>query len=37
VEQYRASLADPRMKDIMAQFSAFTDIEPIRQFDEVVT
>jgi uncharacterized protein (TIGR02118 family) len=35
-EEYGVSLAGPRMKDIMAQFSAFTDIEPIRQFDEVV-
>jgi len=35
-EEYWASLGDPRMKDIMAQFAAFTDIEPIRQFDEVV-
>ena len=35
-EEYGASLADRRMKDIMGQFSAFTDIEPIRQFDEVV-
>lgn len=35
-EEYRASLAEPRFKDIMAKFAAFTDIEPIRQFDEVV-
>ena len=35
-EEYGGSLADPRMKDITAKFSAFTDIEPIRQFDEVV-
>jgi uncharacterized protein (TIGR02118 family) len=35
-EEYMASLNDPRFKGIMERFSAFTDIEPIRQFDEVV-
>ena len=35
-EDYFASLNDPRFKDIMEQFNAFTDIEPLRQFDEVV-
>jgi GNAT superfamily N-acetyltransferase len=35
-EEYGASLADPRMQEIMAQIASFTDIEPIRQFDEVV-
>ncbi len=35
-EEFGASLADPRMREIMTQISSFTDIEPIRQFDEVV-
>jgi uncharacterized protein (TIGR02118 family) len=35
-EKYSASLSDPRFEGIMKKFSAFTDIEPIRQFDEVV-
>jgi uncharacterized protein (TIGR02118 family) len=35
-EEFGASLGDPRMKDIMAKISSFTDIEPLRQFDEVV-
>jgi len=35
-EQFYAGLSDPRFREIMAQFSAFTDIEPIRQFDEVI-
>jgi uncharacterized protein (TIGR02118 family) len=35
-EQYMASLKAPRFKEIMEKFNAFTDIEPVRQFDEVV-
>ncbi len=35
-EEFGTSLADPRMRDIMAKISSFTDIEPIRQFDEVI-
>ena len=31
-----ASLNDPRFREIMEKFNAFTDIEPVRQFDEVV-
>ena len=36
-KQYRESLSDPRFPEIMAKFAAFTDVEPIRQFDEVLT
>jgi len=35
-EEFGTSLADPRMRGVMAKISSFTDIEPIRQFDEVV-
>ena len=35
-EAFGAALADPRMQDVMAKIGSFTDIEPIRQFDEVV-
>lgn len=35
-EAYGASLSDPRFRDVMAKFTAFTDIEPLRQFDEVI-
>jgi uncharacterized protein (TIGR02118 family) len=35
-EEFGTSLADPRMPELMAKISSFTDIEPIRQFDEVV-
>ena len=35
-EGYGASLADPGMQAIMAKISSFTDIEPLRQFDEVI-
>jgi uncharacterized protein (TIGR02118 family) len=35
-EEYGASLGDPRFREIMEKFAAFTNIEPLRQFDEVV-
>jgi len=35
-DEYMASLSDPRFKDLMARFAAVTDIEPLRQFDDVV-
>jgi hypothetical protein len=35
-EMFGASLGDPRMPDLMARISAFTAVQPIRQFDEVV-
>jgi uncharacterized protein (TIGR02118 family) len=35
-KEYEESLGDPRFPEIMAKFAAFTDVEPIRQFDEVV-
>lgn len=34
---YMESLSDPRFPEIMAKFAAFTDVDPIRQFDEVLT
>jgi hypothetical protein len=34
--EFGASLADPRMKDLMHEISSFTKISPIRQFDEVL-
>ena len=33
-EKFGDSMSDPRMKDVMIKISAFTDIQPIRQFDE---
>lgn len=36
-EKFGASLADPGMQEIMAKISSFTEIKPIRQFDEVIT
>jgi len=36
-QEYRESLSDPRFSEIMKKFAAFTDVEPIRQFDEVVS
>jgi hypothetical protein len=35
-KEYGESLGDPRFPVIMAKFAAFTDVEPVRQFDEVV-
>src|SRR5262249_51150630 len=35
-KEYGESLGDPRFPEIMAKFAAFTDVEPIRQFDEVI-
>ena len=36
-DKYMEGLSDPRFAQVMAAFDEFTDIEPIRQFDEVVT
>jgi hypothetical protein len=36
-EKYQDSLSDPRFPEIMTKFAAFTDVEPIRQFDEVLS
>jgi uncharacterized protein (TIGR02118 family) len=36
-ERYNESLSDPRFVEVMAEFGVFTDIEPVRQFDEVIT
>jgi hypothetical protein len=35
-KEYAASLSDPRCPEIMAKFAAFSDVEPIRQFDELL-
>ncbi|HVW93243.1 MAG TPA: hypothetical protein VHB74_11630 [Devosia sp.] len=35
-ERFGASLGTPAMAELMAEIRAFTDVEPIRQFDEVV-
>src|SRR5262249_31844126 len=35
--EYQDSLSDPRFPEIMTRFAAFSDVEPIRQFDEVVS
>lgn len=35
-EQFGAAMAKPEMKEIMQKIAAFTDIQPIRQFDEVL-
>jgi uncharacterized protein (TIGR02118 family) len=35
--KYIESLSDPRFPEIMTKFATFTDVEPIRQFDEVLT
>jgi len=36
-QEYRDSLSDPRFPEIMTKFAAVTDLEPIRQFDEVLS
>ena len=33
---YCATVLDPRRRGVMAKIAAFTGIEPLRQFDEVV-
>jgi uncharacterized protein (TIGR02118 family) len=35
-EAFGASMADPEMKILMQKISAFTEIQPIRQFDQVI-
>lgn len=35
-EQFGMSMGNPGMKALMARIAAFTDIQPLRQFDEVV-
>jgi uncharacterized protein (TIGR02118 family) len=35
-EAFTAAMADPQMKDLMEKISAFTEIQPIRQFDQVM-
>jgi hypothetical protein len=36
-EKFGASMADPRMGQLMGKISAFTDIQPMRQFDQVIS
>lgn len=36
-QQFGASMADHRMGALMRKISAFTDIQPMRQFDQVVS
>lgn len=35
-ERFGTSMADPRMGELMKEISSFTDIQPLRQFDQVV-
>lgn len=35
-EKFAASMADPKMKTLMQKISSFTEIQPIRQFDQVL-
>jgi uncharacterized protein (TIGR02118 family) len=36
-EQFAAAMSDPGMKEIMKEIAAFTDIQPVRQFDMVIS
>jgi hypothetical protein len=36
-KDYGESLRDPGFPEVMAKFAAFSDVQPIRQFDEVLT
>lgn len=36
-EKFGASMADTKMGELMAKISAFTDIQPMRQFDQVIS
>jgi uncharacterized protein (TIGR02118 family) len=36
-ERFGASMADPRMAALMSRIASFTDIIPLRQFDQVVS
>lgn len=36
-EKFGASMADPRMGALMGRISSFTDIQPLRQFDRVIS
>ena len=35
-EQFAAAMSDPGMKEVMKEIAAFTDIQPVRQFDMVI-
>ncbi len=34
-EKFGAAFGDPAMREVMANIAAFSEVEPIRQFDEV--
>lgn len=36
-EKFAAAMSDPRMKKVMEQIAPFTDIQPVRQFDMVIS
>jgi len=36
-EQYGKSLTDSKVQEIMVKIAVFTEIEPIRQFDELIS
>lgn len=36
-EQFGASMATSEMKELMTEINAFTTIQPVRQFDEVIS
>ena len=36
-EQFAAAMSDPGMKEVMKEIAAFTDIQPMRQFDMVIS
>jgi hypothetical protein len=35
-EQFMSAMQDPRMQELMKEIAAFSPIQPIRQFDEVL-
>jgi hypothetical protein len=35
-QQFGISMADPRMGELMGRIAAFTDIKPMRQFDQII-
>ena len=36
-EEFGAAMGDQKMQEVMAKISSFTNIEPMRQLDEVLT
>jgi uncharacterized protein (TIGR02118 family) len=35
-EKFGTAMADPRMSELMGRIASFTDIRPIRQFDQII-